>query len=236
MNQRNEYWQEPLRGSGAQPDRNNERLAVGVRRFTLGGIEEINLGCNASAVERTQHALFALANSVRISPHSARLFQRVCSTVEKHFANPTIGPAEIAAEVGISLRYLQKLFTCRGTTCGQYIQSRRLGHALALLAGGTGVEGGQSISEIAWASGYRDRSSFHRAFRQRFGRSPGACRRQNAAICHEGSSPREDSAPAYPSINSTSTAEAGNPRGRDAPSTATCCPRSAPGRQRANGY
>lgn len=179
MNQRNEHWQEPLRGSCAHPDRNDERLCVGVRGFTRGGIKDIDLGCNASAVERTQHALFALANSVHISPHSDRLFQRVCRTVEKHFANPTIGPAEIAAEVGISLRYLQKLFTCRGTACGQYIQSLRLGHAFALLAGGIEVEGGQSISEIAWASGYRDRSHFHRAFRQRFGHSPGARRWQN---------------------------------------------------------
>jgi AraC family transcriptional regulator, positive regulator of tynA and feaB len=111
-------------------------------------------------------------HSAYVSPHSGRLFQRVCHIVERHFTDPTIGPAEIAAEAGISLRYLQKLFTCRGTTCSHYIQSLRLGHAFTLLAGRADVNGVQSISEIAWASGYRDLCYFHRVFRRRFGRSP----------------------------------------------------------------
>ena len=163
---------EPSRG--ACPRRrqggNNRRQFVDAPPFGLGATEGPDV-----------------ANSVRISPHGDRLFQRVCRTVEKNFTDPRIGPADIAADVGISLRYLQKLFTRRGTTCGQYTQFLRLGHAYTLLAGATEVKGGQSISEIAWASGYRDRSYFHRVFRQRFGRSPGSCRRQHEAIRHEGS-------------------------------------------------
>jgi AraC-like DNA-binding protein len=152
-------------------------------------------------------ALFGSANWVPVSPHSDRLFQRVCRIVERHFADSTVGPAEIAAEAGISLRYLQKLFTCRGTTCTLYIQSVRLGHALTLLARRLEIKGGQSISEIAWASGYRDISYFHRVFRQRFGHSPGARHWRNEAIRREGSSQREDIAAVYRSIKSPSMAE-----------------------------
>src|SRR5262249_14174921 len=72
-------------------------------------------------------ALFGSANWMPVSPQSDRLFQRVCRIVNGHFTNPDFGPAEIATEAGISLRYLQKLFTCRGTTCTLYIQSLRLG-------------------------------------------------------------------------------------------------------------
>lgn len=124
-------------------------------------------------------ALFGSANWSAVSPHSDRLFQRVCNIVKVHFPDSDVGPAEIAAEAGISLRYLQKLFTCRGTTCSQYIQSLRLGQALTLLERRPQMKGSQSISEIAWASGYRDVSYFHRVFRQRFGHSPGALHSRN---------------------------------------------------------
>jgi AraC-like DNA-binding protein len=168
MNPRNdmtisfEQWLELLRSSCVRyhPYRHEERLFVGrVRPFMLGGLEGTDVGCNVS--------------EVHISPHSDRLFQRVRRIVEGRFTDHNVGPAEVAAEAGISLRYLQKLFTRRGITCGQYIQSLRLGHAFTLLTRRGEVEGGQSISEIAWASGYRDVSYFHRVFRRRFGHSPG---------------------------------------------------------------
>ena len=124
--------------------------------------------------------LFGATNSAPVSPHNDRLFQRLCRIIKGHFTDPDIGPAELAAEVGISLRYLQKLFTSRGTTCSEYIQTLRLGYAYTLLARRAEIQGDQSITEIAWASGYRDVSYFHRVFRRRFGHSPGALHARNA--------------------------------------------------------
>jgi AraC family transcriptional activator of tynA and feaB len=124
-------------------------------------------------------ALFGPAKCSTGSPHNDRLFERVCRIIKGNFTDPDIGPAELAAEAGISLRYLQKLFTHRGTTCSQYIQSLRLGNAVTLLARRAEIRGNQSIAEIAWASGYRDASYFHRLFRRRFGHSPGASHSQN---------------------------------------------------------
>lgn len=124
-------------------------------------------------------ALFGSAKWSDVSPHNDRLFERVCRIIKGNFTDPGVGPAELAAEAGISLRYLQKLFTHRGTTCSQYIQSLRLGHALTLLARRAEIRGSQSIAEIAWAAGYRDVSYFHRLFRQRFGHSPGASHSRN---------------------------------------------------------
>ena len=123
--------------------------------------------------------LFGATNAVSVSPHNDRLFQRLCRAVKGHFTDPDIGPAELAVEAGISLRYLQKLFTSRGTTCSEYIQTLRLGHAYTLLARRAEIQGDQGISEIAWASGYRDVSHFHRVFRRRFGHSPGALHARN---------------------------------------------------------
>jgi len=46
---------------------------------------------------------------------------------------PILRLARVAAEAGISLRYLQKLFTARGSTCSHYISSLRLEHAARLI-------------------------------------------------------------------------------------------------------
>jgi AraC family transcriptional regulator, positive regulator of tynA and feaB len=127
-------------------------------------------------------ALLGAGDWPSVSRHSDSLFQRICLIVERHFTHPDFGPVETAAEAGISLRYLQKLFTCRGSTCSLYIQSCRLERAFALLKRRAASGGGPSISEVAWASGFRDLNHFYRLFRQRFGHTPGATRTDEAAV------------------------------------------------------
>src|ERR1700754_4385106 len=108
------------------------------------------------------------------SRHSDKLFARVCGIIKERFADPDISPREVAAEAGISLRYLQKLFTVRGSTCGHYICSLRLDHAAHLIERRALMKTGQPLSEIAYACGFRDYTHFARGFRQRFGTTPGA--------------------------------------------------------------
>ncbi|WP_424631533.1 helix-turn-helix domain-containing protein [Bradyrhizobium sp. SYSU BS000235] len=118
-------------------------------------------------------ALLAPPDAAPSSLHSDRLFKRICDVVKDRFAQPDFGPCEIAAEVGISLRYLQKLFTNRGCTCSGFIQSVRLDQAARSINRRTSMQSGQPLSEIAYACGYRDYNNFARAFRQRFGHAPG---------------------------------------------------------------
>jgi AraC family transcriptional regulator, positive regulator of tynA and feaB len=105
--------------------------------------------------------------------HSDQLFKRICDVIRDRFADPDFGPCEIAAEVGISLRYLQKLFTNRGYTCSGFIQSVRLDQAARRIKRRASMKSGQPLSEIAYACGYRDYTNFARAFRQRFDHAPG---------------------------------------------------------------
>jgi AraC family transcriptional activator of tynA and feaB len=117
-------------------------------------------------------ALFAPSDPWPVSRHADKLFARIRGLVKDGFADPDFGPREVAAVAGISLRYLQKLFTARGTTCSEFIYSLRLDHAAHLVhrrALGTG----QPLSEIAYACGFRDYTHFARKFRNRFGHSPG---------------------------------------------------------------
>jgi AraC-like DNA-binding protein len=108
------------------------------------------------------------------SRHNDKLFMRACRIIKNRFADPDISPREVAAEAGISLRYLQKLFTVRGSTCSNYIGSARLDHASHLIERRAVTKTGQPLSDIAYACGFRDYTHFARGFRKRFGTAPGA--------------------------------------------------------------
>jgi AraC family transcriptional activator of tynA and feaB len=119
-------------------------------------------------------ALFAPSTSASVSRHGDRLFTRVCAVIKDGFADPDSSPRAVAAEAGISLRYLQKLFTARGSTCSDFIYSLRLDHAARLLHRRASLGTNQPLNEIAYTSGFRDYTHFSRKFRHRFGHSPGA--------------------------------------------------------------
>jgi AraC-like DNA-binding protein len=119
-------------------------------------------------------ALFAPSDPMPASLHTDKLFRRICDIIRDRYADPDFGPCEVAVEAGISLRYLQKLFTARNLTCSHFIYSVRLDQAARLLRRRMLLKTVQPISEIAYASGFRDYTNFARKFRRRFGRSPGA--------------------------------------------------------------
>jgi AraC family transcriptional activator of tynA and feaB len=112
--------------------------------------------------------------------HTEKLFAKIRGIIGARFTDPDLGPGQVAAEAGISLRYLQKLFTVRGYSCGHFIQSLRLSRAEQLLRRRQLLDRDQPLSEIAFASGFSDYGFFSRKFQQRFGCAPGA---------HGGSSP-----------------------------------------------
>jgi AraC-like DNA-binding protein len=117
-------------------------------------------------------ALFAPSDPWVGSRHSDRLLKRIRGIVEDSFADPDFGPNEVAAETGISLRYLQKLFTERSSTCSEFIYSRRLDHAARLVNRRALLGTNQPLSEVAYACGFRDYTHFARKFRHRFGHAP----------------------------------------------------------------
>jgi AraC-like DNA-binding protein len=116
--------------------------------------------------------------------YSDKLFLRVSDIIKAHFTNPGFGPREAAIEAGISLRYLQKLFTARGFACSQFIRSLRLDHAARLIQRRAAISSRQPLSEIAYKSGFSDYTHFSRTFRERFGHRPGAARTSNTIVCH----------------------------------------------------
>jgi AraC-like DNA-binding protein len=119
-------------------------------------------------------ALFAPSDPRPVSRPTDKLFTRIRSVIKDRCADPDFGPCEVAAETGISLRYVQKLFTARGSTCSEFIYSLRLDHAARLLHRRAFLGMSEPLSAIAYACGFRDYAHFARKFRHRFGYPPGA--------------------------------------------------------------
>jgi AraC family transcriptional regulator, positive regulator of tynA and feaB len=121
----------------------------------------------------------ALFDSSGLSCHfssSDKLFARLCAITKRYFSDPDVSQIAVAAEAGISVRYLQKVFAARGTTFGHFIKSLRLDHAAQLLRQQNSINTGLPLTEVAYACGYRDYAHFARNFRARFGCTPGASR------------------------------------------------------------
>ena len=134
--------------------------------------------------------------AVTATPSSrTALGQAVLDQIDRHYADPSLSPQEVARRVSISVSYLTKLLAARGTTFGQLLLQRRLEHAWAALAPSTTSppnrvpntmaaipiapmstvpkpSGTPTITAVAHASGFRDSAHFARAFRARFGITP----------------------------------------------------------------
>ena len=160
--------------------RSGAAAARPLRQLLRDGVEdEQTMSASANAYMRLAFydllgALFVPPDPEDASRHTDRLFARIGDIIKDRFANPDFGPCDVAIEAGISLRYLQKLFTARSSTCSDFIQSVRLDYAADLLRRRSLLETSQPISEIAYASGFGDYTNFSRRFRRRFGHTPGA--------------------------------------------------------------
>lgn len=95
------------------------------------------------------------------------------SAVDRHLCDPNLGISMIAAEVGCSVRWLQKILAAQGLRFESYVLTQRLDRAERLL----GQARALSITDICFDLGFNDLSHFSRSFRRRFGMSPSAYRR-----------------------------------------------------------
>ena len=95
---------------------------------------------------------------------------RIRSFVLEHLANPELDIPRIAVAVGLSTRYLHRLFADEPVQLMQWIWNERLERCLRELA--RRENGDRSVSAVAYSWGFNDPSHFSRAFRKRYGVCP----------------------------------------------------------------
>lgn len=128
--------------------------------------------------------LLALATGfhepARESRHRGQLARQVLRRIENDFADPDLSPEGVAADLGISKRYLQTLLAGSGTSFVQELNATRLDRASDMLSDPRAAS--LSVGEIAYRCGFLDPGYFARAFRKRFGIAPSDWRLQPAPV------------------------------------------------------
>lgn len=102
---------------------------------------------------------------------------RIRDFVLRRLPDAELGPARIAAEFGISTRYLHRLFESEDTSVGSFIRRERLEKAAGELTDPALRH--LDVKAIASRSGFAGADQFARAFKSRYGMSPRDYRRSD---------------------------------------------------------
>lgn len=107
---------------------------------------------------------------------------RVREYVRLHLRDPDLSPARIAAEHGISVRSLYKLFESQDTSLEQLVIGQRLRGARDDLA--SPALRHKTIEAVARSWGFSNPAHFSHRFRNEFGTTPRSWRSQASALVH----------------------------------------------------
>ena len=112
----------------------------------------------------------------RVRSHGrALLLQAALDEVERSLGDPSLSPVLVADRIGVSVRYLHRLFEDRGRSFGRCVLERRLERCERNLCDPARAH--WSVADIAALHGFNDPSYFARAFKARYGASPREHRR-----------------------------------------------------------
>ncbi len=129
-------------------------------------IENI-LSIRKSLKDRYAGEIVLQPQNILISTHDERFLKKVMAIVENNIGDPDLDIERFAAEAGVSrMQLYRKLSALTDMTVKEFIRDIRLKRAAQLL-----LQKNMNVSEIAWATGFRDVSHFRKCFRQKFGMS-----------------------------------------------------------------
>ena len=98
-----------------------------------------------------------------------RAFLKAQSFIDENIQSPQLYSAVVAEHTGICQAQLTKLFESKtGQTPSEYISQKRVQKSEPLLR-----EGGKSVSEVAFLSGFSSVETYIRAFKKQYGTTPG---------------------------------------------------------------
>ena len=140
-----------------------------------------------------------------VSRREARV-EQIAVFIRRRFADPDLSPSTVADALGISPRYIHKVYSKNGRTFRQDLIAVRLEAILSAFS--DQHQARKTIAAIALGAGYTDLSLLNRHFRQLRGVTPGQARRMVSASSRTG---RQSKAPAkMPTAREWSSASRSN--------------------------
>lgn len=118
-----------------------------------------------------------VAELVKAGGVRAARLAAVKADIGRHLTSPDLNIVDVARRQGITPRYVRALFASEGSSFSTYVLEKRLDLAHWRLSDRRFA--GQSISAIAYDTGFGDLSYFNRTFRRRYGMTPSDLRRLN---------------------------------------------------------
>jgi AraC-like DNA-binding protein len=144
-------------------------------RATAGALDGLGPAARAHAFDACLGLLGVTASSFGPGDEPPDRYALALADIDAALADPDLSPASVAARQGIGRRRLDLVFARHGTTIAAAIRERRLLRAAANLE--DPALAGRLLIDVAFSCGFNDAAHFSRAFRRRFGTSPGEWRR-----------------------------------------------------------
>lgn len=138
-----------------------ENLDASTKLFMIENVTELLKRSLGVSTEDREAADFALDSA---------LLGRAKKLIELNLDNGELSPGYIASAMGISVRYVHRLFEPAGLSFSRYVIKQRLERAERLLADPR--KNHYNITQIALMAGFSDSAHFSRSFKKRFEYSP----------------------------------------------------------------
>ncbi|MBW4042693.1 MAG: helix-turn-helix domain-containing protein [Acidobacteria bacterium] len=142
------------------------RVTTGLTSLVEQVLDPLSGGVSSPAARVVRAlAVAALEDSVpEAAEHDLR--SQILEHIERHLADPDLGPQSIASAFGISLRWVHHVFNVDGASIARHIRERRLDMVAAQLQGDRRFP---RIGALAERTGFAARDQLTRAFKARYG-------------------------------------------------------------------
>jgi AraC-like DNA-binding protein len=154
--------------------------------YLVSGLEVAGELSRDAAELFSQHSIELLSCALGDSPCNGpassnavqeALFVRACRLIRLKFGDPSLTPAQLAHQLGISTRLLQRIFAEHNKTVMRHIFAERTSRAARLLADPAAAH--RTITDIAFSCGFNDSAHFSRLFAASMGMPPSQWRKQS---------------------------------------------------------
>lgn len=147
---------------------------------TVGAAEEALVALLAAAYREAEELAQKADGKENASEAQPARWAQLTRFIAANLCDPELDVEACAQALGVSKRYIHKLFEARDLQYGSYVLHERLGRCHDELL--NPLLSGLSIEQIAWRNGFNDPAHFSKRFRGCYGVSPREHRKRETPV------------------------------------------------------